>query len=512
MVRLVVVVIAATALLAAPAAAATRVIIKGGGWGHGIGMSQYGAYGRATRGDSAEQILEHYYSGASVTKRDQGQIRVGLLQGQTIVRVDPVKAGDNGGLIVFKEEGVSGRLTKGRPGDTFRVEPSGTGGMRIYKNGNRVKSNGRRVFGTPQTAVLVRFEKQNSMVRVEDKNTSYRYGRLEFSTYQSSSCGSGFCLRLVVQLSMQKYLYGLGEVPSSWPQAALRTQAIAGRTYAFEKIKRLGQNRTPCACAVYDSTIDQAYIGDSKRTGSGSYWDDWKEAVNQTKGQIILHNGDPIQALYSSSSGGHTEHNENVWGGTPLPYLRGVSDGPDDNSANPNHEWRVTMRWSELENKMQSAYSIGELERFRLMKPFGVSGRVTVVKSSDRGGVKIVGSKNTVRKDGWDIRSVLALKDTLFKITYDTSTNRNMRGAYTAIGERPGAPVEPAYHRYDVGGDVLGLVQHFERGRMKWDAATGVVTWKWRKNFAEWHPGGELVVDGPAFDTAGSDCSNDSCS
>ena len=493
----------AVAAVAAPAQAKTRVIIKGGGWGHGIGMSQYGAYGRALRGDSAEQILEHYYSGSSLSKRDQSQIRVGLLQGQTVVNVTPKKFSADGGLMVFKEEGVPGRLTKGRPGDSFRIEPSGTGGMRVYKNGDRVKRNGRAVFGSAQTDILVRYEKQGTLAHVDDKNTSYAYGRLEFSTYQSSSCGSGFCLRLVVQLSMQKYLYGLGEVPSSWPQASLRSQAIAGRTYAFEKIKRLGQNRSPCACAVYDSVIDQAYIGDSKRTGSGSYWDDWKEAVNQTKDQVILYQGDPIQALYSSSSGGHTEHNENVWGGTPLPYLRGVSDGPDDVDANPNHSWRVTMTWSELENKIQNAYSIGELERFKLMDPFGVSGRVTVVKSNDRGGVKIVGSRDTLRKDGWDIRSVLALKDTLFKVRYETTTNRHMRSAYDAIAGRPGDPVEPAYHSYDDAGEVLGLVQHFERGRMTWDAATGDVKWTWGESFAEWSSAtGELVVGGPAFDAA----------
>src|SRR5688500_808637 len=65
------------------AVAAPRVIIKGGGWGHGIGMSQYGTYGRAQRGDSAKQIIEHYYSGAQVSERALGKIRVGLLQSQS---------------------------------------------------------------------------------------------------------------------------------------------------------------------------------------------------------------------------------------------------------------------------------------------------------------------------------------------------------------------------------------------------------------------------------------------
>ncbi len=131
---------------------------------------------------------------------------------------------------------------------------------------------------------------------------------------------------------------------------------------------------------------------------------------------MILHRGTPIQALYSSSSGGHTENNENVWGGTPLPYLRGVPDAPDDVDANPNHTWKFSMSWKDFENKLQRSYKFGKLKGFKLVKPFGVSGRVTVVKSNNSGGVKIVGSSDTVRTSGWSIRSALSLKDTLFRV------------------------------------------------------------------------------------------------
>jgi SpoIID/LytB domain protein len=219
-----------------------------------------------------------------------------------------------------------------------------------------------------------------------------------------------------LSLPMQKYLYGLGEVPASWPAAALKAQAIASRTYAYSKIDRLGQHNSPCDCAVYDSTIDQAYIGDSKRTGSGEYWDDWKAAVDDTNNQVILHQGDPIQALYSSSSGGHTENNENVWGGSPIPYLRGVKDGPDSVDANPNHRWKEQMSWSRLSSRLNASLGTGGLKKFRLVRPFGVSGRVTIVKSSDKGGVKVVGKERTVRVDGWEIRQLLSLRDTLFRV------------------------------------------------------------------------------------------------
>ncbi|MDQ3620348.1 MAG: hypothetical protein M3391_09510, partial [Actinomycetota bacterium] len=127
--------------------------------------------------------------------------------------------------------------------------------------------------------------------------------------------------------------------------------------------------------------------------------------------------GAPIQALYSSSSGGYTENNENVWGGGPLPYLRGVPDGPDAVGANPNHTWRVSMGWRTFSSKLNSAFNTGALQRFRLLKPFGVSGRVTVVKGPDRGGVRIVGANKTARASGWEIRSALALKDSLFRVS-----------------------------------------------------------------------------------------------
>ena len=499
-----VVVFAATAL--ASASAGTRVIIDGGGWGHGIGMSQYGAYGRALRGDSAPQILEHYYSGATVDERKMGSIRVGLLQGRSQIGVSSSPFASSGGLIVFKLSGHKGRVAKGGPDSQFRVEPSDAGGMRIYKNGKLVKKDGARSFGSTDTPLVLKFEIHNSLVSVVDKPYKYAYGRMEFETYSSSSCG-GFCLRLVLITSMQKYVYGLGEVPSSWPDAALRTQAIAGRTYAFEKIQRLGQHRYPCDCAVYDSVIDQAYIGDSKRTGSGSYWDDWKSAVDGTKGMVVEYEGAPIQALYSSSSGGHTENNENVWGGTALPYLRGVSDGPDAVEANPNHKWTVEMSWKDFKSKIERAYSVGDLQHVNFPKPYGVSGRITVVKPGGHGGVKIVGSTDTARDSGWEFRSVLALKDTLFRISYKTKTARRMRDATTAFGDGPGTASEPAYHLFDDDGAMTTQVQRFERGTIRRDLDTGTATWTWGKDIFVWSPGSsEITLAGPIASTVTESC------
>jgi stage II sporulation protein D len=413
----------AALLIAAPAHAdkvikkgeGKTVVISGGGWGHGIGMSQYGALGRALNGKSAAEIVTTYYTGTSVTSRSNpDRIRVGLHQGHQAISATSHAFAEGGGKAVFRVNGKSGRLAQGPPGTNWRVEVASKGRMRLFKNGKKVRKNGRSMFGGPAHPLVMVYEKFKSRVSVEGKAHDYPYGRLQFDAY--SACGADHCLRLVLSLPMQKYLYGLGEVPASWPAAALKAQAIASRTYAYSKIDRLGQHNSPCGCAVYDSTIDQAYVGDTKRTGSGEYWDDWKVAVNETNNQVILHQGDPIQALYSSSSGGHTENNENVWGGSPIPYLRGVKDGPDSVDANPNHTWREEMSWSKLSRRLNESLDTGGLKRFRLVPPFGVSGRVTIVKSPGKGGVKVVGKERTVRLDGWEIRQLLSLRDTLFRV------------------------------------------------------------------------------------------------
>ena len=407
---------AADAGLLVDASQGKAVVISGGGWGHGIGMSQYGAYGRALKGAGPKKILEHYYSNSGVqTRKMPRRIRVGLLQGRSQIETSSSAFRSGGGRVAFKVKGSSVTLAEGPSGTDWKVEASSTGGMRLFKNGDRVKRNGKSVFGAPSKPLQLIFEPHGSLVSIGGKAYDYAYGRLEFGTY-STPCARNYCLRLVLVIGMQKYLYGLSEVPSSWPAGVLAAQAIAGRTYAYSKIKRLGQHLSPCDCAVYDSTVDQAYAADGKRQASAQFWDEWRGAVNSTKGRVILYKGDPIQALYSSSSGGHTENNENVWGGSPIAYLRGVKDGPDDVSANPNHKWRVRMTWSQLSSKLNASFGTGGLRRFRIVEPLGVSGRVTVVKSSSTGGVRIVGKSKTVRADGWDIRSALSLKDTLFRV------------------------------------------------------------------------------------------------
>jgi peptidoglycan hydrolase-like amidase len=463
-----------------PAAQAGRVVkITGGGWGHGMGMSQYGAYGRALSGQTYREILTHYYTGAHVRAvKMPSHIRVGLLQGQSSISVSSIALNSKGGAGVFRVKGAKKRLAKGGAHVSWRVEPSSTGGMHLYKNGTAIKRNGNAVFGSPSRPLLFMYRRYGSMVHVADKNNNYKYGRLEFGSYSSTSCGAGFCLRLVDTQSMQKYLYGLGEVPSSWPHAALKAQVIAGRTYAFAKTKASGQHRYPCDCAVYDSTLDQAYVGDEKRTGSGVYWRDWKGAVKATKAEVLLHASQPIEALYMSSSGGYTENNENVWGGTPVSYLRGVKDRADRVAANPNHSWTVTMPWRQFASDLRSSYNVGTVERFQLVPPFGVSGRVTVVKPGVGGGARIVGTNGVVRASGYGVKLALGLKDTLFRVKVDYSVAKKFAARFKRLHGGPGKARSGLYAVPKRSKHPKGKAQDFVRGRMTWNRHRKKAIWQ----------------------------------
>jgi SpoIID/LytB domain protein len=411
--------ISASVLLAsAPEAlAARRVVISGGGWGHGVGLSQWGAYGRARRGLGAKRIIKHYYKGVRVARtKVPGKVRVGLLQGRSSISFRSRAARSGGGEIVFKVKGARRPVARGGPSTSFEARPASHGAVKLYKNGRRVRRGGRRSFGGRRRPLQVLYANHGSLVRVVQKDNLYAHGWMALDSY-GSGC-SGGCLRLVTVVPIQKYLFGVDEVPASWPLEALKVQAVLARTYATYRVRTSGHHRPVCDCSVYDSTTDQVYNGYDRRLSAGSYYGKWKRAVKITKSKAVLYRGAPILSVYHSSSGGHTENNENVWGGLPVPYLRGVRDRPDNVSANPNHNWRVRMSRRSLSRKLDASFNTGRLRRLRIVKPRGVSGRVTVVKSATRGGARVVGSRRTVRVSGSQLRLALELRDTLFRFRF----------------------------------------------------------------------------------------------
>ncbi len=378
-----------------PAAAETEFVFTGGGFGHGGGMGQYGASGAADSGMSYTQILTHFYKGTTVAGRTMpSSIRVGLEQDR-----DTISLNGSGKFEFHIDDSV---VHTASSGGAWTVKPTSGGAYELAGPG------GGRTVGSAGKLLEIRFAEFGTILTVSGRRYDKEW--LEIRSYRTSE----YVLRAVLHLKpFERYVYGISEVPSSWPMEALKAQAVAARTYALEKMTRMGV-RAGCGCHMLDDTRDQVFAGYEKIAGPSG--DRWKAAVDATAGQVVLYDGRPIQALYHSSTGGHSENNEYIWRGTALPYLRGVGDPWD--AGSPNHTWTVRFERQELGRKLatSSATAVGDLHSIVLQSPFGVSGRVTPVRSDGRGGAYITGSSGSKKVDGERLRSVIGLRSTLFSI------------------------------------------------------------------------------------------------
>jgi stage II sporulation protein D len=408
-----------------PAEAAPRTFtIVGGGWGHGIGMSQYGAHGMALRGASAGRIISYYYGGAQARPATlPATIRVGLLQadrdpraggrlGQ--VQVKGVEVPGKGGSGRFSVSGVTrgGRtVRRGLSGHTtFSIRPE-SGGTSVFDPSRR------RVFGPTRagTGVVVRFETALPPARLSLPQTGQqlRWGRLDVHLVRDNRGVTR--PRAVAAIPFNRYLRGLAEVPGSFANEALRAQAIAARSFALVAVRTRSQHWghgrwDGCDCALYASVRDQNYAGYAKEQG---YWGSrWVAAVRGTGSQVVRYGSRVVQAFYSSSSGGHTSSNAQ-WGSSPLPWFPSRSDDPYDRGGgahrNPNFRWKKTVSAASLGARL----GIGTATRVRETKLPSWGGRVSRVTVE---GIK-AGRRTSVTVTGTWFRKAYGLKSTKFHIS-----------------------------------------------------------------------------------------------
>jgi SpoIID/LytB domain protein len=185
-----------------------------------------------------------------------------------------------------------------------------------------------------------------------------------FGTIELRSAPDG--LVVVDRLPLERYLLGLQEVPLTWPEEALRAQAVAARTYALYTLSRPRAG----AAATYGFDICasvecQVFAGaDVVRSAGGERW---AEAVRDTAGQAVLYRGRPILARYHSTSGGRTLENSQVFTDEPsYPYLQSVPSRTE--TASPLYRWRVRFTLADLESILSRAgqwSANGELEDVR---------------------------------------------------------------------------------------------------------------------------------------------------
>ena len=391
------------ALSAVPAEAASRLTVRGAGFGHGVGLSQYGALGFAQHGATYRDIIAHYYTGTQIAKLDApSQVRV-LLDSGSSIRVRGVNA-----VVGVRplDPRATYRAVSGGPGVISLRRPSGSEIGR-YKAPLRLQGAGGS-FELPGT--------QANGVR----NGDYR-GVLEVSPGPSG-------LMAVNALDLESYIRGVvpAEVPASWPAEALKAQALAARTYA------LATRKPVTGFDQYADTRSQVYRGMSAESEASD------AAIAATVGEVVTYAGKPVVTYFFSTSGGRTEDIENSFIGSPAePWLRSVDDPYDD--VSPKHRWGP-YRWSASTVKRRLGSMVkGSFRSIRVTRR-GESPRI--VKAT------IVGTRGSTTVTGPELRSRLGLYDTWVYFN-ELSTN-----VAPAKPSKPATPSTPGPAQTTTGGGI----------------------------------------------------------
>jgi stage II sporulation protein D len=303
----------AFALSAGPAGASTLFTLTGHGWGHGIGMSQYGALGYAQHGWDHQRILTHYYTGTTIGLLARGTTeRVLLIDGRSSIHLSFTSA-----ATATDDAGTSRSL----PAGAYRVDLGTTAGkVRLWS-----ATAGRYVWQGIDTAV--RISPGSTPLQLRDTAINGYSDDHWWGDFRVARAGGS--LSLVDYVPMEKYVRGVVpcEVPASWLPEAVEAQAVAARSYA-------AATRRGGSFDAYPDTRSQMYCPIERQAAASD------AAVAATKRQIVKYAGHVATTYFSSSSGGRTSSLSASWGSGDLPYLMPVRDHYDGaGGLNPNHTW-----------------------------------------------------------------------------------------------------------------------------------------------------------------------------
>lgn len=341
----------------APAVArATTWVVKGGGFGHGVGMSAYGAYGYGVHGAGYRQILGHYYRGIGLAAMPGAPAVTVLLA---------IRPGD----VTFTgaTAACGGSL---EPRRTYRASRRGSSIRLLSNSGKLVARCGARLHATGRGPIQI-------------AGIGLYRGALELVPTESAA-GS---LNVINRLNVNSYARGSlpGEVPPEWPIATLKAFAVAARSIALST--DVGGN----GFDLYADTRTQVYGGveiENERTDL---------AVRSTRNQVATFAGEIAQTTYFSASGGRTE--SGFLGAPDVPYLQSVNDPYDYYS--PLHEWTFRFSGAEMNSRL-GAYLDGSLRRIKVTKR-GDSPRIDYAK--------LIGTRGTTTIRGDTLAAALGLYD-----------------------------------------------------------------------------------------------------
>ena len=334
----------------------------GSGYGHGVGMSQIGARSRALAGESASAILNYYYKDVLVAPYvDTHTIRVNIAH---LVKSISFMTHTPGARIdVF--EGDVGNSTQSLPITSFATKKRATFTIAALSNGK---------------ALTLRWIGENPIITMThgSVSTKYKYGYITMKVVKGA-------MEVTNTLALRdEYLWGISEVPSSWPAAMLEAQAIASRSYALSKLSIV---RPSCDCQVYSHITDQNFVGYSKESEPrfGLFW---KDAVSRTivdtsTSLVVLSNGKPAQTYFFSSSGGATQTTRDAWG-EATAFTQSVPDSASvDIKLNPRFaSWKA----SSTQELVAKAFLLPNVVSLEILSR-NQAGAVTYIAATSSNGV-----------------------------------------------------------------------------------------------------------------------------
>ena len=491
---------------------------QGSGWGHGVGLSQYGAKGLTELGAgfcsntsscSSNEVVSYYFQGTSVNQLSEitlsspdistnnNALWVGLARNAKSINLTTLPSSSPPTLFICQANlpqtaGVQAFLSSrgfdpgtvdGAFGDrtasalrnyqaSVGLEQSGSideatinkikseansdgpcesefGPLKIAGGAtiNVINSNGSCYFtGHPLLSKVSAScnigisWSDGGRIRVGPRE--HKHGILKL---RNKNVSSGFHVSLAVNI--EKYLYGLAEMPSHWNVKALEAQALVGRSYAvFQYLKQnkpsektdvdaglTSSRKDYCWCHIGSTASSQYYYGYLKEIAGPN----WVQAVNNTSGKVITYDGgytqsSVVQAFYSSSTGGKT--NDNVVGfgsATPWPYLKTVDDpwSVDNRVGNPKAAWSYDFSSYQLSKNILC----GDTPCFDAVTDIYIS---SVAESGAALQVTMKGFKNgsakTVTKSGRNIKSQLGFTSHYFKTSSQSDVSSLNIGPVTA--------------------------------------------------------------------------------
>ena len=347
----------------APSGSGALFLFSGHGWGHGVGMGQWGAQGYALQGYTYDEILAAYYPGTTSGQTSTTSIRVLLASGKKSLTISTGKP-----YTVEDGDGIDHTLASGKTTLTHSLQLAVDGGPA-------------QALTPPLTFTPAGGSKLTL-------GRTYR-GRIVVDVLNGR-------LRAINVLPLEQYLYGVvpAEMPYTWLPAALQAQAVAARSYA------LASRKAAAPFDVYADGRSQMYLGISAEKPAAT------EAVDETAGEVLLYAGHVATTFFSSSTGGWTQSAADAFGGAGKPYLPSVRDPYD--GISPYHNWGPVA---------VTAKTLG--------KSLGVSGRIvdaTVARNSSRR-VKTVkvtslshGEQGATSVSGSAATSAFALRSTWFSV------------------------------------------------------------------------------------------------